>query len=378
MSNLSGFWQRKDGSIRLINHSLSNGTVFIFDEEFMTPRNDNMKTLNNNASPLWAEPMVVGKFENDILTLGKVKAKFVDENLQFSNELWFRIEYSNISNPIALMHWKVPIIDDGELEGHETKLVKLELLMDKMPNTASNWIDLAERKFFNGQHIHRMTEEFMIQVGDPFSRVIDDNHLDTRTGSGGPKPKSQYLNLKTGTSVSRDKNGCIKDEFRARIDNIPMTVSMGSRANDTTGNRVPHSCGSQFFFNLYYNDYLNWWYQSDPDEEDEPYPSPVFAKVHPGTWSVIKEIESLGVDMMFERPIFPVKLIDVKMKYEVKKKDNAFKKKETLQKEFKGSKVDASKEKDSKDVKKKKTAKTKKVVKKKKTKKKRHMAHTKS
>ena len=53
------------------------------------------------------------------------------------------------------------------------------------------------------------------------------------------------------------------------------------------------------------------------------------------------------------------------MRYEVKRKDDAFKKKEKLQKEFKGGKVGGSKKIESKDVKKKKVAKTKKSGKKK-------------
>lgn len=43
--------------------------------------------------------------------------------------------------------------------------VKVELFLDQMPVTASNFIDLAESGFYNGLHFHRVIPDFMDQFG---------------------------------------------------------------------------------------------------------------------------------------------------------------------------------------------------------------------
>ena len=50
-----------------------------------------------------------------------------------------------------------------------------ELFEDKAPKTAQNFIDLAEKGFYDGVIFHRVIDDFMIQGGDP-----------TGTGMGGP------------------------------------------------------------------------------------------------------------------------------------------------------------------------------------------------
>ena len=51
----------------------------------------------------------------------------------------------------------------------------IELLEDRAPQTAQNFIDLAEKGFYDGIIFHRVIPGFMIQGGDP-----------TGTGRGGP------------------------------------------------------------------------------------------------------------------------------------------------------------------------------------------------
>ena len=51
----------------------------------------------------------------------------------------------------------------------------IELLEDRAPKTAQNFIDLAEKRFYDGIIFHRVIPGFMIQGGDP-----------TGTGRGGP------------------------------------------------------------------------------------------------------------------------------------------------------------------------------------------------
>jgi peptidyl-prolyl cis-trans isomerase B (cyclophilin B) len=53
--------------------------------------------------------------------------------------------------------------------------IKLELYGDKAPLTVSNFVNLAQRGYYDGIKFHRVIANFMIQAGDP-----------TGTGSGGP------------------------------------------------------------------------------------------------------------------------------------------------------------------------------------------------
>ncbi|GHS90668.1 peptidyl-prolyl cis-trans isomerase [Synergistales bacterium] len=90
---------------------------------------------------------------------------------------------------------------------------KVELFTDVAPVTAGNFIELAEKGFYNGVIFHRVIDKFMIQGGDP-----------TGTGSGGPGYK-------------------IKDEFGAGLKHDkPGVLSMA--------NAGPNTGGSQFFVTL--------------------------------------------------------------------------------------------------------------------------------
>jgi peptidyl-prolyl cis-trans isomerase A (cyclophilin A) len=44
---------------------------------------------------------------------------------------------------------------------------EIELFEDKTPVTTKNFIDLAEKGFYNGVIFHRVIDGFMIQGGDP-------------------------------------------------------------------------------------------------------------------------------------------------------------------------------------------------------------------
>ena len=47
---------------------------------------------------------------------------------------------------------------------------KLELFTDSMPITTKNFIDLAEKGFYDGTRFHRVISGFMVQGGDPLSK----------------------------------------------------------------------------------------------------------------------------------------------------------------------------------------------------------------
>jgi cyclophilin family peptidyl-prolyl cis-trans isomerase len=152
---------------------------------------------------------------------------------------------------------------------------KAEILVDKMPTTSKNFLDLAKSGFYDGLHFHRVIKNFMIQFGCPYSR--DPNS--PRAGTGGPP------------------HGNIADEHPAdaKLSNEPMTLSMAN-----TGR--PNSGGSQFFINTVHNSYLDWF---------SPGPSkhPVFGKIIEGQ-DVVKKIETTPT-APGDRPRTPVQVIKI-------------------------------------------------------------------
>ena len=151
----------------------------------------------------------------------------------------------------------------------------VEMFVDKMPKTAGNFVELAQSKFYDGLHFHRVINEFMIQFGCPHSR---DPHS-SRAGTGGPP------------------HGTIEDEFLrdAQLSNEPGTLSMAN-----TGQ--PNSGGSQFFINTVHNDFLDW-FSSGPSKH------PVFGKVIEGM-NVVIQIEKSATDES-DRPVTPIQVIRI-------------------------------------------------------------------
>lgn len=89
----------------------------------------------------------------------------------------------------------------------------IELFEDKAPNTTKNFIDLADKGFFDGVIFHRVIKDFMIQGGDP-----------TGTGRGGP-----------GYTIA--------DEFHPELKHSGKGILSMANAGPNTG-------GSQFFITL--------------------------------------------------------------------------------------------------------------------------------
>jgi len=90
---------------------------------------------------------------------------------------------------------------------------RIELFEDRAPRTTKNFIDLAERGFYDGVIFHRVIDGFMIQGGDP-----------TGTGRGGP-------------------GYTIPDEFGPGLRHDDAGVLSMANAGPNTG-------GSQFFITL--------------------------------------------------------------------------------------------------------------------------------
>lgn len=97
----------------------------------------------------------------------------------------------------------------------------IELFEDKTPITTKNFIDLAEKGFYDGVIFHRVIDGFMIQGGDPEG-----------TGMGGP-------------------GYTIEDEFLPDL----RFDGEGILAMANTG--MPHTGGSQFFITLAETPWLN-------------------------------------------------------------------------------------------------------------------------
>ena len=57
----------------------------------------------------------------------------------------------------------------------EKGTIRVDLFADRAPMTVANFVNLAQRGFYNGLNFHRVIDDFMIQGGCP-----------TGTGTGGP------------------------------------------------------------------------------------------------------------------------------------------------------------------------------------------------
>merc|ERR1719378_1007522 len=126
--------------------------------------------------------------------------------------------------------------------------IEAEIYLDRVPITASNFIDLAQTGFYNGIHFHRVIPDFMNQFGCPNAK----------------DPKSRAA----GAEITR-QGGNIPDELTQKISNEPGTLSMANTGQKDTG-------GSQFFINVAHNSFLDWFDKSTPSKH------PVFGKVIEG------------------------------------------------------------------------------------------------
>ena len=107
--------------------------------------------------------------------------------------------------------------------------IKVELFLDRVPRTASNFIDLAQSGFYEGVHFHRVIPGFMNQFGCPHAK----DPKSPRAGTGGP-PDGTFINLKTGATETRSNGGNIQDENISKDSNLPGTLSMANTGEPTT------------------------------------------------------------------------------------------------------------------------------------------------
>ncbi len=130
-----------------------------------------------------------------------------------------------------------------------------ELYEDKAPVTTKNFIDLAQKGFYDGLIFHRVIDGFMIQGGDPLGN-----------GTGGP-------------------GYTIPDEFHPDLKHSSAGILSMANAGPNTG-------GSQFFITLDQTKWLDGHHA-------------VFGKVVQGL-NVVKEIGH--VETFNDRPLVDVRI----------------------------------------------------------------------
>ena len=143
---------------------------------------------------------------------------------------------------------------------------EIELFEDKAPITVKNFIDLAEKGFYDGLIFHRVIDAFMIQGGDP-----------NGMGTGGP-------------------GYTIPDEFHKDLKHDSEGVLSMANAGPNTG-------GSQFFITLAATPWLDGHHS-------------VFGKVVKGM-DVVREIGKVDTDFQ-DKPLAKVVMEKVTIRREEK------------------------------------------------------------
>lgn len=184
-----------------------------------------------------------------------------------------------------------PIVAANPTATFETSMgtFSAEIYLDRVPRTASNFIDLTKSGFYNGLHFHRVIDGFMNQFGCPHSK---DPHS-PQAGTGGPSDGT-FVNLGTGGTEKRSNGGNIEDENISKDSNVVGSLSMAN-----TGQ--PNSGGSQFFINVAHNSFLDWF---SPGNSRHP----VFGQVTSGL-EVVKSISK--VQTRNDNPVTPIKMTKI-------------------------------------------------------------------
>lgn len=194
-----------------------------------------------------------------IIALGILAWVYSPKDKQVDN---INIEIEKMSNPTVTLK-----TTKGDVE--------IELFIDKMPITAGNFLKLSKDGFYTETKFHRVIDNFMVQGGDPNSRMEDTSAY----GTGGP-------------------GYAIEDEFVEGLSNVRGTISMA--------NSGPNSGGSQFFINLVDNVFLD--FDKEPIESKHP----VFGKVISGM-EIVDAIAKVATGSR-DIPVEPVLIQEVIVK----------------------------------------------------------------
>ncbi len=202
-------------------------------------------------------------------------AWWVDERSSARSELLLNPDAPALEGPVAPEEQE--IIDPGitntmnpiaTIETNQGNIT-LELFADQMPVTVGNFVDLANKGFYNDTKFHRVIPNFMIQGGDPNTR----DQSEMTWGTGGP-------------------GYAIADEH------VAGELLTNSRGTIAMANSGPNSGGSQWFINLVDNSYLDF------DKQPLQSKHPVFGRVTEG----IEIVDAIGNSPTKERdvPVEPI------------------------------------------------------------------------
>ncbi|CAK0831271.1 unnamed protein product [Prorocentrum cordatum] len=208
--------------------------------------------------------------------LPELMRKYEGKEPELYRKVCEKYEVRNEDYPVAVFHTSA-----GTFE--------VEIYLNRVPVTASNFIDLARGGFYDGIHFHRVVPGVISQFGCPHAR----DPQCSKAGTGGP-PDGTFRNLKTGAVERRCGGGNIRDEHCSRDSNRTGTLSMANGG-------APDSGGSQFFINMRHNPTLDWF-------TDGRSKHPVFGKVVKGL-DVCRRINCAAA--VNERPVDPVRVHSV-------------------------------------------------------------------
>jgi peptidyl-prolyl cis-trans isomerase B (cyclophilin B) len=74
--------------------------------------------------------------------------------------------------------------------------VTLELFPKDAPKHVENFVALARKGFYDGQRVHRVEPNFVVQFGDPQSKTLPMDHPRMGTGDPGYKIKAEFNSRK--------------------------------------------------------------------------------------------------------------------------------------------------------------------------------------
>lgn len=158
--------------------------------------------------------------------------------------------------------------------------VEVELYGKDAPKTVRNFVELANRGFYNGQLVHRVIPGAIIQMGDPKTK---DSTLRRQWGSGGESIYGGYFEDELNSMTPSYRRGYVEG-----------TLAMANRWP------TPNSNTSQFFVML-----------SDNNKLPKPM-KPVFT-IFGRVTSGMDVIHAIGkVEIVQGVPYFPVRIIEVK------------------------------------------------------------------
>jgi peptidyl-prolyl cis-trans isomerase B (cyclophilin B) len=74
--------------------------------------------------------------------------------------------------------------------------ITLELFPKDAPKHVENFVALARKGFYDGQRVHRVEPNFVVQFGDPQSKTLPMDHPRMGTGDPGYKIKAEFNSRK--------------------------------------------------------------------------------------------------------------------------------------------------------------------------------------